>query len=198
MIEIKHRYTDVVLRTVEDLRGADLVGADLGGAYLRDADLGDADLRGADLRDADLGGADLGGADLGGADLRGAYLRDADLRRADLRRADLRVAYLGDADLRGADLRDVYLRGADLRDADLGDQWIIQGATSSQGYAFFLERLTRDGAPMIKAGCFRGTIGQARARWSAPDYHRGAVVGQELIEIVDSLVRIAEIRGLMK
>ena len=85
-IEIKHRYTGTVIRTVEadTLRDADLRDADLSGAYLRGADL-----RRADLRDADLRGAYLRDADLRGADLRDAYLRDADLRGADLRDANL-------------------------------------------------------------------------------------------------------------
>ena len=94
-IEIKHRYTDAVIfsldedgltikRTVEKAVEAkiDLGGANLGGANLRDAYLGGANLGGANLRGAYLGGAYLGGADLGGADLGGANLRGANLRGA--------------------------------------------------------------------------------------------------------------------
>ncbi len=103
MIEIQHRYTGEVLRTVAgaNLSGAYLSGADLCGADLRDADLCGADLRDADLRDADLRDADLRGADLCGADLRGADLCGADLRDADLCGADLCGADLRDADLTG-------------------------------------------------------------------------------------------------
>ena len=89
VIEIKKRYTDVVIKVLEgaDLRaaglyGANLSGADLSGADLRDATLYLADLRGADLRYADLRGADLRGADLGGADLRDATLYRANLDSA--------------------------------------------------------------------------------------------------------------------
>lgn len=83
-IEIKSRWTGIVLRTVEadSLRGADLRGANLGGADLRDANLGGADLRGANLRDADLRDADLRDANLRDANLYGADLRNANLRNA--------------------------------------------------------------------------------------------------------------------
>ena len=61
MIEIKHRTTGEVLRTVNadtlryaylsgaDLHGADLRGADLSGAYLSEAYLSAADLTGAKI-----------------------------------------------------------------------------------------------------------------------------------------------------
>ena len=65
MIEILHRYTKAVLKTVDSdsLRSADLYGADL-----RSADLYGADLRSADLRSADLYGADLRSASLNPVD----------------------------------------------------------------------------------------------------------------------------------
>ncbi len=74
MIDIKHRHTDEILRSVDadTLSGANLRGADLRGANLRGADLRGANLRGANLRGADLGGADLRGANLRGANLGGA------------------------------------------------------------------------------------------------------------------------------
>ena len=86
MIEIKHRGTGAVLRTIDakTLHGATLREANLAGADLRWDDLGGADLSGADLRGADLRGADLCDADLSWADLRGADLRRADLRGADM------------------------------------------------------------------------------------------------------------------
>jgi uncharacterized protein YjbI with pentapeptide repeats len=98
-IEILHRYTRAVLRTVEadTLRGANLRGADLTGANLTGAHL-----TGADLTWAHLTGADLTGADLTWAHLTGADLRGADLTWADLRGADLTWAHLTGADLRGA------------------------------------------------------------------------------------------------
>ena len=89
-MEIKHRYTNVILfsceeqnmrETVEEavksgvnLSCANLRGANLSAANLRGADLSGADLRDADLRDADLRGANRRGADLSDADLSGAIL----------------------------------------------------------------------------------------------------------------------------
>jgi len=129
---------------------------------------------GADLRGADLGGAYLGGAYLGGADLGGAYLGGADLRGA----------YLGGADL----------RGADLRGADLGEQWIIQGQTRSDGYAFFLQKLKEDTEPMIKAGCRYFTISQAQAHWETT--RAGQSLLAETRAIVRAMVDVMHIRGL--
>ena len=73
-IEIRHRDTGAVLRTVnaETLRGIDLAGADLSGANLRGANLSGADLSGANLSGANLSGANLSWADLSGANLSGA------------------------------------------------------------------------------------------------------------------------------
>ena len=142
-----------------------------------------------------LCGADLRGADLGGADLGGAYLRGADLRGADLGGADLGGADLRDADLRGADLRGADLRGANLRDADLGDQWIIQGQTRSDGYAFFLQRLTADTEPMVKAGCRYFTIQQAQAHWESPTYP-SPLLAKETHAIVRAMVDTMHLRGL--
>ena len=74
MIEIKTRWTGVVLRTVEAecLRDANLSDADLSGANLRGANLRGANLSDANLSDADLYDADLRDANLSGANLRGA------------------------------------------------------------------------------------------------------------------------------
>ena len=168
------------------LRGADLRGADLRGAYLCGAYLCGAYLRGADLR-----GADLGGAYFGGADLRGAYLRGADLGGA-----YFGGAYFGGADLRGADLRGADLCGAYLCGADLGDQWIIQGATRSDGYQFSLQKLKDDKEPMIKAGCRHFTIAQGQAHWEKT--RKGQKLLDETREIVRSLVYLAHLRGYMK
>jgi len=100
MIEILHRYTKAVLKTVDS-------------NSLSGADLRSANLRSADLRSANLSGADLSGADLRSADLRSANLRSADLSGADLRSADLRSANLRSADLSGADLSGANLRPVD-------------------------------------------------------------------------------------
>ena len=121
MIEIKNRYTGVVIYTHsgDTLSDAYLRGADLCGADLRRADLSDAYLRGANLFDTNLRDANLRRADLRGANLGDAYLFGADLFGANLRGADLSGANLGDANLGGA-----YLGGANLRGADLFGQKI--------------------------------------------------------------------------
>ena len=105
-------------------------------------------------------------------------------------------AYLGGADLRGADLRGAYLRGADLRGADLGDQWIIQGASRSDGYSFFLQKLKDDKEPMVRAGCRYLTLPDARSHWSKT--RKGQKLLDETIAIIDCMVALAKIRGYMK
>jgi uncharacterized protein YjbI with pentapeptide repeats len=130
-IEIKNRWDDSVIKTVEvedgaSLSGANLIDADLSGANLSGADLSGANLSDADLSDADLRRANLSGANLSGADLSGANLSDADLSDADLSGANLSDADLSDADLRraslsGADLRRASLSGADLSDLRLSE-----------------------------------------------------------------------------
>ena len=88
MIEIKNRYTGVVIYTHS---GDTLSDANLSDADLSDADLFGADLRGADLRGADLFGAYLRGADLSGADLSGAKLFDAKLFGQKIQRAPIQI-----------------------------------------------------------------------------------------------------------
>jgi hypothetical protein len=149
---------------------------------------------GANLYGANLFGADLRGANLFGADLRGANLSGADLRGANLSGADLRGANLSGADLRGANLSGADLLGADLRGADLGEQWIIQGQTRSDGYAFFLQRLNADAEPMIKAGCRYFTIEQAQKHWETT--RKGQKLLEETRAIVRAMVDTMHIRGL--
>jgi hypothetical protein len=180
-IEIKHRYSGAVLFKSEETTIKDAVidarnnGADLSRADLSRADLRGAYLFGANLRGADLGGADLGGADLGGADLSRAYLGGADL---------------GGADLGGADLSRAHLGGADL-----GDQWIIQGATRSDGWPFFLQQLTGDKEPQVKAGCRFLTIAEAQAHWTKT--RAGTALLAETENIVRSMIELARIRKLI-
>jgi uncharacterized protein YjbI with pentapeptide repeats len=169
---------------------ADLCGTDLRGADLRDADLSDAYLSGAYLS-----GADLHDADLSGALLRGADLHYADLRDADLGGADLSGAFLSDADLSHADLGGADLSGADLSGAKLREQWIIQGPVRSDGYAFFLQKLTGDAQPMLKAGCRYLTIAAAREHWQRT--RGGTPLGDETFAIIDFLERVAAIRNLI-
>ena len=141
-IQIKHRYTDVVLFEHEPtdeqqasglaMRAA-LEAAVKCNANLSGANLSDANLRGANLRGAYLSDANLRGADLSDANLRGAYLSDANLSDANLSGANLRGAYLSDANLHGADLSDANLHGANLRGADLRDASFGEGVTAEQG-----------------------------------------------------------------
>jgi len=182
-----------------------LTRADLAGAYLARADLAGADLARADLAGANLAGANLARANLARANLARAYLAGAYLARANLARANLACAYLARADLAGANLARAnlaraYLAGADLAcgylaGADLADQWIIQGATRSDGYAFFLQKLKDDNEPMIKAGCRYFTISEAQAHWETT--RKGQNLLDETKIIVRSMIDLARVRGLM-
>ena len=115
-IQIRHRYTDVVLFECD---APDVLDS---GLHTRHA-----------LEKATGARADLRGADLSVANLRGADLRDADLSGADLSVANLSVANLSGADLRGANLSGANLRGADLSGANLRDASFGEGVTAEQG-----------------------------------------------------------------
>ena len=150
--EIKHRFTDAVLHTVEadTLSEANLAKANLRGAYLARANLAEANLRGANLR--------------------GVYLRGADLSRANLRGADLTGASLTGANLAGANLFGANLRGADLGVATINgnklDRLLARAMRVSDGHEFFLFAL-QDGPPKIIAGCRWMTIADYRAHVAA-------------------------------
>jgi hypothetical protein len=81
----------------------------------------------------------------------------------------------------------------DLGGADLGDQWIIQGAARSDGYPFFLQMLTGDKVPMVKAGCRLLTLSQAWKHWH--ETRAGQVLLRETIAIIGGMVELAVIRG---
>ena len=103
-MEIKNRFTGVVIGEFEIGPRANLAGADFAGADLYDANLSRANLAGAILRSADLAGADLAGANLFRAnlfraDLRSAILSSANLSVVNLFRADLYDANLSRAKL---------------------------------------------------------------------------------------------------
>ena len=119
----------------------------------------------------------------------GFAVKKAIVARANLADANLARADLADADLAGANLADANLVGTNL-----GEQWIVQGATRSDGYSFFLQKLTRDAEPMVKAGCRYFTIAQAQEHWGSPEYYGGKKLGFETEEIVKSMVRLAKIR----
>ena len=166
-IQIWNRFTNEVIfiHEGESLRGANLSGANLSVANLSVADLSVANLSGANLSWANLSGADLSGADLSGADLSGANLSGANLS------------------------------GAYLYRANLGDQWIIQGPTRADGYAFFLQQLTDDTEPMVKAGCRYFTLSEARTHWQ--ETRGGTPLGVETFTIIDCMVAMAKARGVI-
>jgi uncharacterized protein YjbI with pentapeptide repeats len=166
---------------------------DFRGSNLRGSNLEGSNLRGANLEGANLRGANLEGADLGGSNLRGSNLRGANLEGANLRGANLEGAYLRGAYLRGAYLRGANLEGANLEGADLGEQWIVQGPCRSDGYWFFLQKLTGDETPMVKAGCRYFSMEDARAHWQKT--RAGTPLGDETFAILDSLEAIAKARG---
>ena len=127
----------------------------------------------------------LCGAYLSRADLSGAYLSGAVLSGANLSRA-----YLSRADLSRANLSGAYLSRADLR-----DQWVIQGPSRADGYPFFLQKLTGDSEPMVKAGCRYFTLEQANAHWQST--RGGTPLGDETQIIIEGLVKMAKVRGLI-
>jgi hypothetical protein len=173
-----------------NLSGANLSGANLGGAYLGGADLIRANLGRAYLGWAYLSRANLSGADLSGADLSGAYLGGAYLGGAYLSGANL-----GGADLSGAGLSRAYLSGADLSGAKLGSQWVIPGGARSDGYYFFLQQLTDDVEPMIRAGCRHFTLPEAESHWTKT--RGGTDLGRETHAIIRHMIEMARIRKLM-
>ena len=107
-----------------------------------------------------------------------------------VREANLSGAYLSRADLGGANLG-----GANLSGANLGEQWVIQGAHRSDGYPFFLQKLTGDAEPMVKAGCRHFTLAQAQKHWEKT--RAGTALLKETENIVRSMVELARIRKLM-
>ena len=86
MIEIKHRHTGEILKTINK---ASLHGVNLRGADLREADLGRVDLGRVDLSDANLYGANLYEANLSGTNLRRADFRGANIKEVNFSRVDL-------------------------------------------------------------------------------------------------------------
>lgn len=95
----------------------------------------------------------------------------------------------------GANLSRAYLSRANLSRANLGQQWIIQGQTRSDGYPFFLQMLTGDKEPMVKAGCRLFTIPQAQAHWEST--RANTPLGRETELIVRTTIETARIRGEM-
>jgi uncharacterized protein YjbI with pentapeptide repeats len=131
---------------------------------------------------------------LASANLQGACLRDAGLTNADLTSANLTNANLTNADLRGAYLWDASLTSADLRGANLGNQWVIQGASRSDGYQFILSNLIGEGV-RLRAGCRNFNLPSAYKHWIQT--RSGTQLGNETMEILDNLWSLAFHRGYL-
>jgi hypothetical protein len=74
-----------------------------------------------------------------------------------------------------------YFAGANLAGADLGDQWVIQGPTRSDGYPFILSHLTNE-AVLVKAGCRSLDPEDAVKHWT--ETRGGTPLGDESLAIV--------------
>jgi hypothetical protein len=86
------------------------------------------------------------------------------------------------------------LSGADLSGAYLGGQWIISGPTRSDGYVFFLMRITQYPEPHVIAGCRDFSMPEARKHWQ--DTRAGTALGDETFAILDCLEAMQKARGL--
>ena len=113
----------------------------------------------------------------------GANLSGANLSRANLSRANLSGANLSRANLSGANLSGAYL----------SPQWVVQGPTRSDGYAFMLTNYTGEGV-RVKAGCRNLSIKNARKHWK--DTRKGTPLGNETFAILDCMEALAKARGL--
>ena len=128
----------------------------------------------------------------------GADLSSADLSGADLSRADLSRAYLYGANMYGVDLTGSILSGADLTltnlsGAILSRTILIDGGQRSDGHRFV--GFVNDGVIRLRAGCWDFTLPEARQHWLAT--RGGTPLGQESLDIVDHIARLARIRGLV-
>ena len=164
--QIKHRYTGAVLFECDvpeqhsgmemryTLEKATQAGANLARANLARAFLARANLARAFLARANLAGAFLARADLAGANLAGAFLAGANLAGA-----NLAGAFLAGADLAGADLA-----GAELSEDKLliGERSFFTIGPIGSRCAMVSLWLT-DKGPMVKAGCFTGTLDEFTA-----------------------------------
>ncbi len=141
-------------------------------------------LRDIDLAQLDLSGLDFTGMDLGGCSFAGANLAGSFFNRADLTGCDFTNAKLTDTDFSHAKLQNITT----------APQWIVQGQVRSDGRAFFLQRLTEDAEPMIKAGPHYLTPAKARALYSMVEGTHGQK--EETLIIIQALIDTAKALGL--
>jgi hypothetical protein len=169
--QIKDRYVDEILVTVdidaeEETSRSDKLGLAVAAAQEVRANLRRADLSLANLEKADLGDAYLADTDLTSANLRYAWLFQANLEKADLTFANLNHARLNHANLTLADLREANLQKADLTFANLQSANLsgadLRGASLDNVY---LACASLYGADMRGA-----LIRDATLRWFKADY----------------------------
>jgi hypothetical protein len=73
----------------------------------------------------------------------------------------------------------------------------VQGGVRSDGYAFFLQQLTGDTEPMVKAGCRYLTLSQAQQHWEQTRKAQTPTLFAETEAIVRAMVDCAVARGYM-
>ena len=147
---------------------------------------------GENLNGALLNGASLNGASLNWASLNWASLDGASLNGASLNWASLDGASLNGASLDGASLNWASLDGASLDGASLNGKplWKLRpvlqlgpcGSVGRTTVVFFFE----DGSePLIRCGCFTGTIAEFRAK--IYDTHAGTFHESEYNALSDHI-----------
>jgi hypothetical protein len=109
--------------------------------------------------DANLADANLAGANLARANLADAYLAGANLADANLADANLARAYLAGANLAGANLAGAKFSGDKLL---IGKRPFLTIGPIGSRCALVSLWLT-DKGPMVKAGCFTGTLDEFTA-----------------------------------
>jgi len=141
-------------------------------------------LHNLDLTNADLSNLSLFGLDFTGSDFSGANLQDVYFILSNMR----------ECDFTNANLRGVDFSNAGLSNIITAPQWIIQGQVRSDGKAFFLQRLTDDDTPMVKAGPIYLSVLAAVAWYSAVEGTRGNL--EETRIIIQALIDTAKALGL--
>jgi len=131
------------------------------------------------LHNLSLFGLDFTGSDFSGANLQDVYFILSNMR---------------ECDFTNANLRGVDFSNAGLSNIITAPQWIIQGQVRSDGKAFFLQRLTDDDTPMVKAGPIYLSVLAAVAWYSAVEGTRGNL--EETRIIIQALIDTAKALGL--
>ena len=110
MIQIKNRYTGMVIKEVKSLSGSNLSGSNLSGSSLSGSNLSGSNLSNSDLSNSDLSGSNLSGSDL----------RSSNLSNSDLSGSNLRSSNLSNSDLSGSNLRYVIGNGREIKSLQIG------------------------------------------------------------------------------